>query len=98
VETELRQAPGVADVALVGVPDERLGDRPVALVVPADGFDEDTFLSWAADNVAGYRRPRQVVTCDVLPIGNNAKIDRAAATTMVQAALDAEDAQGAANA
>jgi hypothetical protein len=65
---------------------------------PADGFDQDAFLAWSSENVAGYRRPRQVVTCDVLPAGNNAKIDRAAATAMVQAALDAEDAQGAANA
>lgn len=82
VESELRDAPGVADVALVGVPDDRLGERPVAVVVPGDGFDADAFLAWAKDNVAGYRRPREVVEVDVLPRGNNEKVDRAAATDL----------------
>ena len=88
VETELRQAPGVADVALVGVPDDRLGERPVAVVVPGDGFDEQAFLDWASDQVAGYRRPRQVVTCERLPRGNNEKVDRAAATDLAVDALE----------
>lgn len=86
VETELRDAPGVADVALVGVPDDRLGDRPVAVVVPADGFDADAFLAWAAEHVAGYRRPREVVTVDRLPRGNNEKLDRSAATELAREA------------
>lgn len=82
VETELRQAPGVEDVALVGVPDDRLGERPVAVVVPGPGYDEEAFLAWAHDRVAGYRRPRQAVVVDVLPRGNNEKLDRAAATRL----------------
>ena len=82
VETELRAGPGVVDVALVGVEDERLGQRPVAVVVPGEDFDADAFLGWASDAVAGYRRPRSVVTVDVLPRGNNGKIDRAAATVL----------------
>ena len=61
---------------------ERLGERPVAVVVPGDGFDADAFLAWAKDNVAGYRRPREVVEVDVLPRGNNEKVDRAAATDL----------------
>ncbi len=87
VETELREAPGVVDVALVGVPDDRLGERPVALVVPGDDFDEEAFLAWAKEHVAGYRRPREVVTCDHLPRGNNEKIDRVAATAQAEEAL-----------
>lgn len=88
VETELREGPGVKDVALVGVPDERLGDRPVAVVVPAADFDEDAFLAWAAQAVAGYRRPTAVVRIDVLPRGNNGKIDRQTATQIAVDALD----------
>lgn len=80
VETELREAPGVEDVALVGVPDDRLGERPVALVVAGPDFDDDAFLGWSKEHVAGYRRPRQVVRVDRLPRGNNEKVDRAAAT------------------
>lgn len=82
VEQELREAPGVRDVALVGVPDDRLGERPAALVVPGDDFDRDVFLAWAKDNVAGYRRPADVVLTDDLPRGNHGKIDRATATTV----------------
>jgi acyl-CoA synthetase (AMP-forming)/AMP-acid ligase II len=83
VETILRTHPGVADVALVGVPDERLGERPVALVVPKDqGFDTEAFLAWAAEHVAGYRRPREAKVVSALPRGAHGKIDRAAATRM----------------
>lgn len=89
VETELRQAPGVQDVALVGVPDDRLGERPVAVVVPGPDYDEEAFLAWAHDQVAGYRRPRAVVVVDALPRGNNEKVDRDAATQLaVEPAVD----------
>lgn len=89
VEAELQDAPGVVDVAVVGVPDDRLGERPVALVVPGPDFDEDTFLAWAHEHVAGYRRPRQVVACDRLPRGHHGKVDRAAATDLALGRLDA---------
>lgn len=82
VETELRQAPGVRDVALVGVPDDRLGERPVALVVADPDFGEEAFMAWAHDQVAGCRRPREVVIVDALPRGNNEKVDRDAATQL----------------
>lgn len=88
VEEELRDAPEVAEVALVGVVDDRLGERPVALVVPTDGsFDPEAFLAWAADNVAGYRRPRDVLVVDGIPRGNHGKIDRAAATAIAEERL-----------
>lgn len=87
VEAELRDAPGVADVAVVGVPDDRLGERPVAVVVPADGFDADAFLEWSHEFVAGYRRPRQVVTCERIPRGNHEKVDRDTATELALSRL-----------
>jgi acyl-CoA synthetase (AMP-forming)/AMP-acid ligase II len=81
VEHELHEAiPGLGEVALVGLPDDRLGDRPVALVVGDGDFDADAFLAAAHDAVAGYRRPRGVVVVDAIPRGNNRKVDREAAT------------------
>ncbi|MDP9023269.1 MAG: acyl--CoA ligase [Actinomycetota bacterium] len=81
VEARLRRHPDVADVALVGLPDERHGDRPVALVVPgSDSFDAEVFLDWAATEVAGYRRPRAAYVIDALPRGPHGKVDRAAAS------------------
>jgi len=87
VEEELRDAPGIEDIAIVGVPDDRLGERPVAVVVTAPDFDEEKFLGWAEGNVAGYRRPRQVVVVDELPRGNHGKIDRDTATELAVEAL-----------
>lgn len=82
VEHELATHPGVSEVAVVGVPDGRLGERPVALVVPRDGaFDPAEFLSWAQVNVAGYRCPQSVHVVEGIPRGANAKVDRATATT-----------------
>ena len=80
VEEELRDAPGIADVAVVGVPDDRLGDRLVAVVVPDRGFDARAFLAWTKDATAGYRRPSEVIEVDELPRGPHGKVDRAAAT------------------
>jgi acyl-CoA synthetase (AMP-forming)/AMP-acid ligase II len=82
VEEELRDGPGLDDLAIVGVPDERLGERLVAVVVRAKGFDADTFLAWAKENTAGYRRPTEVVEVVELPRGANGKIDRDAATEL----------------
>jgi acyl-CoA synthetase (AMP-forming)/AMP-acid ligase II len=82
VEEELRDGPGLDDLAIVGVPDDRLGERLVAVVVSASGFDAEAFLAWAKENTAGYRRPHEVVEVDELPRGANGKIDRNAATEL----------------
>jgi acyl-CoA synthetase (AMP-forming)/AMP-acid ligase II len=86
VEEELRAAPTVRDLAVVGLPDERTGDRLVAIVVPGAGFDPEAFLAWAHDEVAGYRRPTAVITVEQLPRGNHGKLDRDAATELASAA------------
>ena len=88
VEHELREAPGLREVALVGVPDDRLGERPVAVVVPAPDFDREEFLAWAKENVTGYRRPNEVVETGHLPRGNHGKIDRTAATQIAVEQLE----------
>lgn len=86
VEAALGRHPDVAEVAVVGLPDERLGERLVALVVPrAAGFDHDAFLDWARREVAGYRCPHEVLVVDGIPRGNNAKVDRLAATELALA-------------
>jgi len=83
VETILREHPDVAEVVLVGVPDDRTGDRPVALVIPkSEAFDAEAFVAWAAGKVAAYRRPRTALVMKSLPRGNHGKVDRAAATRL----------------
>jgi fatty-acyl-CoA synthase/long-chain acyl-CoA synthetase len=87
VEAVLDAAPGVREVAVVGVPDPRLGERPVAVVVADEGFDPDAFLAWAAERLAGYRRPRKVCRVDALPRGPNGKIDRGRAAGLAEGAF-----------
>ncbi len=67
VETTLRGHGGVRDVAVVGVPDDRLTERVVACVV-ADGADPETLDAWCrASELADYKRPRGYVFVDELP-------------------------------
>ncbi len=92
VEEELRDgAPGIVDLAVAGVDDERLGQRLVAVVVPTNGFDAATFLGWAHGRVAGYRRPTAVVEVEVIPRGNHGKIDRDAVSELADSAAPAAE-------
>jgi acyl-CoA synthetase (AMP-forming)/AMP-acid ligase II len=57
LEALLITHPGVADAAVIGRPDERLGEIPVAVVVPrGDELDADGLLAWVAERVAPYKR------------------------------------------
>ena len=81
VESVLRRHPAVADVAVVGVPDDTFGNRVVAHVVLGDhdGSDEDAvdgLLAWGREQLAGYQRPRQIVLHDELPRNATGKLLR----------------------
>ena len=60
VEAVLGAHPSVQDVAVVGLPDEKWGERVHAVVILRDGaLASDADLSaWCRDRVAGYKRPR----------------------------------------
>lgn len=69
VEDVLHQEAGVADVAVIGLPDERWGERVTAVVVPRAGatVDADALVAHARAHLAGFKAPRQVVFVDALP-------------------------------
>ena len=74
VEEVLLEHPGVREVAVVGVPDERLGEEVVAVVVAdAPGHELKAF---AQERLAAYKYPRLVVLVDELPHGPSGKILR----------------------
>ncbi len=78
VERVLHEAEGVAACAVVGVPDERLGERVVALVEPAPGatVDEEALQTHCLANLAKYKVPERFVTVDAFPRNAMGKIVR----------------------
>jgi fatty-acyl-CoA synthase len=68
VEAELREHPRIFDCVVVGVPDERFGERVVALVQPVTdvSLDESELAAWCHDRLAGYKSPRRFLFVDSL--------------------------------
>jgi len=79
VEDVLRSFPGVADAAVVGVPDEEHGEEIAALVVPAPGhaLDPEAVKAFARERLAAYKYPRRVVIVADLPRSPTGKILKA---------------------
>jgi fatty-acyl-CoA synthase len=76
IEDILHCLPGVAEVAVVGVPDERFGETPLAVIV-GDGspFDEESVFAICREQLASYKRPRIVLMRDEpLPRSANSKL------------------------
>ncbi len=75
VEDVLVSAPGVREAAVVGVPDERVGEVPWAFVVRTDGTaDEAALLSWCRDHLTPYRVPTRIVFVEQLPRNDVGKV------------------------
>ena len=65
VETALLGHPGVAEAAVVGMPDDDLGQRIVAFVV--GDADPDALINYVAEQLSVHKRPREVRVVDSLP-------------------------------
>jgi long-chain acyl-CoA synthetase len=76
VEEVLYEHPAVAEVAVVGIPDDKMGEEVGAAVVLKSGqsVDEDELRSYAKEQLASYKYPRQIWFPDELPKGATGKI------------------------
>ena len=75
VEDVLVAADGVREAAVVGVPDERLGEVPWAFVVRAGRFrDRGRPVAWCRERLTPYRVPARIVFVDQLPRNEVGKV------------------------
>ncbi|MFC9963006.1 long-chain fatty acid--CoA ligase [Nocardia ignorata] len=74
VEAALMRHPRIAQVAVIGVPDEHYGEEIVAVVVPDGAVSEQEVIDFARSRVAKYRYPRRVEFVTELPLGPTHKV------------------------
>jgi acyl-CoA synthetase (AMP-forming)/AMP-acid ligase II len=79
VERSLEEHPAVVEAAVIGLPDERKGEIPVAVVRVGDGgsdVKEKELVDWAREHMADYKAPRQVKIVDELPRTGTDKVQK----------------------
>lgn len=76
VERILSGHPAIEHIAVVGVPDERLGEVPLAFVVVREGAEltEADFLAWARERIANFKCPRRMIGVSELPRNAGMKV------------------------
>jgi len=78
VEQALVSHDAVAEAAVIGVPDEKCGERPKAFVVLAHGQDasEEAIIDHVRSRIAHYKAPKEVVFMDELPTNSTGKVQK----------------------
>lgn len=76
VEQVLARMDGVADAAVIGVPDQRLGEVGRAFIVARPGavIDEDSIIAYTREHLANFKAPRSVRFVDALPRNAGGKV------------------------
>ncbi len=76
IENEFMNHPAIAQVAIVGRPDERMGEVGHAFVVLRHDqkIDADQLLNWARNRMANYKIPRYITFVDALPTNASGKV------------------------
>ena len=85
VEAAIKAHPGVYDAIVVGLPDERFGERVAALVRQRDSAPDltlDGLMAHCRTHVAGYKVPRQLLVVDEIPLTAAGKPDSQAAKAL----------------
>ena len=76
VEDIMREHPSIRDVALIGVPDERLGEVGCAFVILREDTQPDDIYLWCRENMANFKVPRYIEYLDAFPLTGSNKISK----------------------
>jgi len=76
IEEWMYQFPGIKEAAVIGIPDTRKGEQPLAFVSTNEGvtFDEKAFLQFLRGKLADYKVPKRVICMPALPRNATGKI------------------------
>ncbi|GGN20141.1 class I adenylate-forming enzyme family protein [Streptomyces fuscichromogenes] len=76
IEKVLLQHPAVADIAVIGVPQDDFGEQPMAYIVtkPSAKVTEEELVEFLGTRLASYKRPRKFAFIDELPVSPMGKI------------------------
>ena len=76
IENMLSAHPSISQVAIVGVPDTRMGEVACAFVVlrPNTTLTADELIAWSREKMANYKVPRYVEIVDALPLNASGKV------------------------
>ncbi len=76
IENSLCSMPGVARAAVIGVPDERMGEVAKAFIIASaeSALDEAGVIAWSRDNMANYKVPRSVSFLQEFPMNAGGKV------------------------
>ena len=68
----------VGQVAVIGIPDERMGEVGMAFVVPApeQPVTPESVIGWCRENMANYKVPRRVAVVDALSMNSTGKVQK----------------------
>jgi len=90
VEKMLERHPGIHQAAVIPVPDELKGHKPIAFVVKTGGaaLDEQTVKQFALANAPAYQHPRRVFFIDEMPLAGTNEIDKRQLAQQIPAAGD----------
>jgi acyl-CoA synthetase (AMP-forming)/AMP-acid ligase II len=78
IENQLFGSGDYAQAAVIGIPDERMGEVGMAFVVPAPGREvtPESVVAWCRANLANYKVPRRVRVVDELPLNASGKVSK----------------------
>ncbi len=86
IENALLRHPDIQQAAVIGIPDERLGEVGMAFIVTREGTEvtPEAVIAWSRDQMANYKVPRAVALVDELPLNATGKVEKNALRARVK--------------